>query len=158
MHQKPKLSPHSPSPFIINAWSSLLLQYPVQTLRLHLVMLLRFGCLIGYEGPSDSFIDSKNLPSALIQPDFIDENIAHDLALVRIKQLNYTPTEHFISSPLGLVPKHDGGFRKIHHLSYPHGFSVNDYIASEFATLSYSSLQSIFARIITAGRHAVLIK
>lgn len=152
---KPKLS-HSPSPFIINSWSTLLVQYPDQNLRINLVMLLRFGCLIGYEGP-DAFIDSKSLPSALIQSDVIDANIANNLALGRIVQIP-TPTEYSISSPLGLVPKYDGGFRKIHHLSYPRGSSVNDYIASEFSTLSYSSLQNLFAKIIAAGRHAVLIK
>ena len=152
---KPKLSP-PPSPFIIQAWSTLLLQYPDQTLRLHLVMLLRFGCLIGYKGP-DAFINSKKLPSALIQPDVIDQNIASNLALGRIIEID-APTNHFISSPLGLVPKHDGGFRKIHHLSYPHGSSVNDYIASEASTLSYSSLQNVFQQIVNAGRHAVLIK
>lgn len=64
-------------------------------------MLLRFGCLIGCEGP-DAFINSKNLPSALIQPDVIDQNIASNLALGRIIEID-APTNHFISSPLGLV-------------------------------------------------------
>lgn len=96
-------------------------------------MLLRFGYLIGYQGPADSFINSKNLPSALLQPDVIDDNIAHNLALGRIKQLDHTPTKHFISSPLGLVPKHDESFRKIHHLSYP--------TAPQLTTTSLQNLQ-----------------
>lgn len=119
-------------------------------------MLLRFGCLIGYEG-LDAFNDSKNLLFVLIKPDVIDANIANDLALERIVRID-KPIEHSISSLLGLVPKHDGGFKKIHHLSYPHGSSVNNYIASEFSTLSYSSLQNVFAKIIAARRHAILVK
>lgn len=152
---KSKLSP-SPSPFIINAWSTLLIPYLNQTLRIHLVMLLRFGCLIGYERP-DAFISSKILPSALIQPDVIDKNIARDLALSRITQVN-PPTDHSISSPLGLVPKHDRGFRKIHHLSYPHGSLVNDFIAFKSSTLSYSLLRNVFEKIVVAGKGIVLIK
>lgn len=46
-------------------------------------MLLSLGCLIGFKGP-DAFIDSKDLPSFLIQPDVIDKNIANNLALQKI--------------------------------------------------------------------------
>lgn len=68
------------------------------------------------------------------------------------------PFLRFISSPLGLVPKHDGGFRKIHHLSYSNGNSVNDYITEEASSLSHTSLHEIFNKVILASRHAVLIK
>ena len=57
----------------------------------------------------------------------------------RVGEVN-NPAPPFISSPLGLVPKHDGGFRKIHHLSYPSGDSVNDYVADEASSLSYTFL------------------
>ena len=119
-------------------------------------MLLRFGCLIGYQGP-DAFIDSKNLPSVLIQPDVIDNKMTSDLASGKIIQID-PPTKHSISFPLGLIPKHDGSLRKIHHLSYPSGSSVNDYITQKSSTLSYSSLHNVFAKIIKAGRHVILIK
>lgn len=33
----------------------------------------------------------KNLSSALLQPDVIDDNIVHNLALGKIKQLDHTP-------------------------------------------------------------------
>lgn len=61
---KLKLS-SSPPFFIINAWSTLLLSYPNQSLCLHLAILLWFGYLIGYQEP-DIFIDSNNLLSTLI--------------------------------------------------------------------------------------------
>ena len=35
---------------------------------------------------------------------------------------------------------------------------MNDYIADEASSLSYTSLQRIFEKVLTAGRHAVLIK
>lgn len=152
---KPRLA-YSPSPFIINAWSQLLQPYPDQELRIHLVMLLRFGCLLGYMGP-EALILSSNLPSALIDQAVIDKKLAEDLHTKRVEEI-INPTLPFISSPLILVPKHDGGLRRIHHLSYPRGSSVNDYIADEASSLSYTSLQQIFEKVLTAGRHAVLIK
>ena len=152
---KPRLA-CSPSPFIIDAWSQLLEHYQDQSLRIHLVMLLHFGCLLGYIGPETLILSSK-LPSALIDQSVIDEKLAQDLAIGRIVQIT-NPSLPFISSPLGPVPKHDGGFRKIHHLSYPRGHSVNDYIANEASPLSYTSLQRIFSRVLATGRHAVLIK
>lgn len=152
---KPRLL-RSPSPFIIHAWSRLLLQYPNQDLRIHLVILLRFGCLLGYTGPN-TFMLSSNLPSALIDPSVIDEKLSQDLSTRRVVEV-VDPVSPFITSPLGLVPKHDGGLRKIHHLSYPKGTSVNDYIAAEASALSYTSLQRIFEKVLKAGRHSVLIK
>lgn len=58
----------------------------------------------------------KTLPSALLDPEIIDNKLAHDLKLGRVVEVG-NPTCPFISSSLGLVRKHDGGFRKIHHLS-----------------------------------------
>lgn len=146
----------SPSPFVITAWSELLHHYPDSRLRIHLVMLLRFGCLLGYHG-SNAFILSKNPPSTLIDLDNIEKKITQDLYLGRIVEVE-DPSPPFISSPLGLVPKHDGGFRKIQHLSYPARSSVNDYIAPNAFALSYSSLQKVFNMVVNAGKHSVLIK
>lgn len=155
---KPRLL-NSPSPFIITAWSHLLQQYPDPNLRIHLVMLLRFGCLLGYQGP-DAFILSTNLPSALIDPTVIDDKLANELSAGRVVEVNDL-TPPFISSPLGLVPKHDAGFWKIHHLSYPPGRSVNDFtafIANEASSLSYTSLHITLDKVFIAGRHSILIK
>lgn len=68
------------------------------------------------------------------------------------------PIFPFISSPLGFVSKHDGGFWKIHHLSYLKGSLINDHITKKAFILLYTSLQKIFDKVIAVGRHAVLIK
>lgn len=70
-------------------------------------MILRFGAQLGYEGP-DTFILSKNLASALADTGIIDKNLADDLRCHRVEEVT-NPTLPFISSPLGLVPKHDEG-------------------------------------------------
>jgi hypothetical protein len=65
---------------------------------------------------------------------------------------------YFICSPLGLVPKGSGGWRRIHHLSYPRGNSVNDYIPAQWATLEYATVDQAIALIAAQGPGAMLIK
>ena len=53
----------------------------------------------------------------------------------RPKSIIPDPSQRFICSPLGLVPKTGGGWRRIHHLSFPPGSSVNDFIPTEWGAL-----------------------
>jgi hypothetical protein len=64
----------------------------------------------------------------------------------------------FICSPLGLVPKGSGGWRRIHHLSYPRGNSVNDHIPAEWAALEYATVDQAIALVAAQGPRATLIK
>ena len=144
----------SPSPFILPAWGILLRHYP-GSLYLWLVLILQFGCLLGYTGPP-AHIHSKNLVSALLDPQIITQNLEEDLLSGRV--IPATQKYPFISSPLGLVPKLNGGFRLIHHLSHPRGSSVNNYISKEASHLRYTSLRKIIKMILRAGRHCIIIK
>ncbi len=47
--------------------------------------------------------------------------------------------QQYVCSPLGLVPKHDGSWRRIHDLSFPYGDSVNDGIPQEWGALEYAT-------------------
>ena len=82
--------------------------------------------------------------------------ITEDLKAGLIKPI--TPSKPFISSPLGLVPKGDGGWRRIHHLSFPEDTSVNAFIPREFGTITYVTFDEIINNVITAGRHSIIIK
>src|ERR1700729_4438198 len=115
---------NSPSPFISQAWESRLSLYPGK-LPTHIIGILTYGCQVGYSGPF-AFILSKNLMSSKLDPKVITSQLHDDLLRGRVVQV--LPVSPFISSPLGLVPKHDGGFRRIQHLSFPTGNSVNDFI------------------------------
>ena len=150
---KPPLA-SSPSPFHPKAWVARLQQYPSQ-LGNTLTSILTYGACIGYEGPRQS-IQSKNLSSASLDPKTIQVQLDSDLADGRVTRVR--PGTHFISSPLGLVPKHDGGFRRIHHLSHPEGNSVNDYIPAHYAALTYTRLAEVLNAISHSGRHSVIIK
>jgi hypothetical protein len=56
------------------------------------------------------------------------------------------------------VPKQNGTLRRIQHLSYPAGRSVNDFIPSDYGTITYTRLDEILRQIIVAGRGALLFK
>lgn len=123
-----------------------------------LINILQYGVQTGYTGPLTSHIVSRNLRSALLDPQVIDKKLQLDLSTGRVISTSLDPSVPYISSPLGLVPKHDGGLRRIHHLSYPQGLSVNDHITKEAAHLTYTTLQEIINLIIKAGRHCIIIK
>ena len=55
------------------------------------------------------------------------------------------------------MPKHDGGWRTIYHLSAPHGNSINDYINPDY-TLSYCSVDDAYAILNLLGTGALMSK
>ena len=130
---------YSPSPFILPAWGILLRHYPGPLYPL-LLLVLQFGCLLGYTGPS-TWIMSKNLASALLDPQIIIEKLKDDLLSGRV--IPAIQSYPFISSLLSFVPKFIGGLCRIHHLSHPRGSLVNDFILQEASNLRYTSLRKV---------------
>ena len=145
---------HSPSLFNPRAWSILLRHYE-RTLPFQLLLILRFGVMIGYQRP-ESTLTSQNLRSAFLDAAIIDRKLDEDLKSGRVAPA--TQSSPFVSSPVGLVLKSNGGLRRIHHLSYPRGQSVNDFIPKEACKLKYATLENIFTWVRRAGRGAVIIK
>ena len=146
----------SPSPFIISGWRDLLYLYPGD-LPETLINILDYGALLGYEGP-DQRIVSRNHSTVNISPDDIKSKLEVDIAQSRIVIALLNPSDRFISSPLGLVPKNDGGFRRIHDLSYPLQSSVNTHIDKSYGALHYTHIEHILDDIVKAGRHCVILK
>jgi len=95
----------------------------------------------------------KNYLSLRDNEDLISKKIVTDLALGRIQTTNSV-----VTLPLGLVPKADGGFRRIYNLSLPKGSLVNDLINLAWATLYYTWVETILAYIIIASRGYYLVK
>ncbi len=118
-------------------------------------MIIRFGVEIGYKDPMDTFILSENLASALEDTEIIDNKLRDDLALQQVVEIK-APAPPFISSPLGLVPKHDGDWRKIHHLSHLRGHSVNDQIPDGKGEMRYTQFQDVLRMVTRAGRNCAI--
>jgi hypothetical protein len=110
------------------------------------------GFPLHYTGSCWSFL-SKNLLSALSNPLAVDAKICKELAASCLAgPFIDPPFQEFRVSPLGIVPnKVPGQFRLIHHLSYPHRVSVNDGIAEEHSSVSYSTLDDAIELIKQLG-------
>lgn len=84
----------------------------------------------------------------------IREQLCHN----PLTQLASVPTAHYISSPLGLVPKHDGEWRRVHDLSYPKNSRVNDHIPHTFGALEYVTFDDAVDALLAAGHRALMVK
>ena len=56
------------------------------------------------------------------------------------------------------MPKKDGSFRLIHHLSYPSGSSVNDFIDSELCSVNYTSFEVALEMLAKLGNGALVAR
>ena len=123
-----------------------------------LIYNLQHGCDISYTGPHFTHF-SNNLTSASQQPDILDINIAAEYqAGCILGPFRTPPLPNFCCSGLGLVPKHDGGWCAIYHLSVPYGSSINDSINLQDYTLSYCSVDNPFAIVCVLGRGTLMAK
>ncbi|XP_043207958.1 uncharacterized protein LOC122388832 isoform X1 [Amphibalanus amphitrite] len=103
---------------------------------------------------------THNLPSCDLAPQIIDDYVSSELKAGRLAGPfaadGPSPVKRI--SPIGLVPKKSpGSFRVIHHLSFPAGESINDYIPREFTAVQYGSLDEA-VEYISHFDHAFLAK
>lgn len=89
----------------------------------------------------------------------LKKKIDKEIALGRIAgPFNYEPLGNLRLSPIGVVAKKDGGWRLIHHLSYPFDYSVNDFIDTEACSVQYTSFDEVLDMIVKLGSGAFLGK
>ena len=137
-------------------WEKYLIKHPDRIYANTLLDIISFGAKIGYTGP-DQFIISKNLVSANEAPATLDKDLAVQIEKDRVVKLTAPPAK-FISSPLGLAPKPNGEWRRIHHLSHPRDHSVNDYIPEEWGTIEYPTFDDAVSKIRAHGQGCLLVK
>ena len=132
--------------------------HPDQNFVHELIHNIQCGCNIGYAGPQFSHCN-RNLPSAYQQPSILDSALTEECKAGRILgPFDAPPLPNFRCSDLGLVPKHDGGWRMIYHLSAPHGYSINDHINPDAYSLSYCSVDNAYAIVNLLGTGALMSK
>ena len=78
-----------------------------------------------------SRVEMNNHPSASAGSPYFEQ--ADQQIFQEVVNGNYIKVDKppIIVSPLGVIPKPDGGVRIIHDCSRPHGLAVNDYVSSE---------------------------
>ena len=104
--------------------------------------------------------DSKNLKSANLLPDVVRQKIKGEIEAGRVAgPFDRRPLPNLRVSPLGLVPKREPGeYRLIHHLSYPSGDSVNDFIDTQLCSVQYTSFDAAIHMIQDLGKGCLLGK
>lgn len=146
------------TPINISKLSEFLNLYPN---RKHAQILLdgfSNGFRVNYEGPRVS-TECNNLISAKDHEFQLGEKIIKEVNAGRIAgPFHRAPFANLRLSPVGLVPKKDGGWRMIQHLSYPQGSSVNEFIDPELATVQYTSFDKVLDTISGIGRGAQLAR
>ena len=117
------------------------------------------GFSLHYSGEHKSF-ESKNLPSTNKNPDGVRQKIYKEIQAGRVAgPFCKLPFKKFRISPLGLVPKHKPGeFLLIHHLSFPKGDSVNDFIDPKLCSVSYIRFDVAVHMVQRLGKGALLGK
>ncbi|KAF4771974.1 hypothetical protein HAV15_011132 [Penicillium sp. str.  len=128
----------SPSPLHARSWSNLLRYYPGD-LGSTIAGILTYGVQVGYRGKKQTRYSSNH---QIHEPGMITAKLAEDLNLGRVR-LASRPS--FVS-PLGLVPQHDGGWRRIHDLSWPPGQGLNQGIPDSWSAIEYMTIDDIYNR------------
>lgn len=133
------LNSHPITPVNASMLCSYLLDYTPH-LRQYLIEGFSGGFRLHFHGERNSRC-SPNLASALEQPEVMTTKLTKEWSAGRIAgPFSAPPFVNFVTSPLGVVPKKNpGNFRIIHHLSYPEGKSVNDFIPDDKSTVHYAS-------------------
>ena len=68
------------------------------------------------------------------------------------------PYSNLRCSGIGVVPKKDGGWRLINHLSAPSDSSINDYIDAKDFSLQYATIDDAIKICHTLGKGALMAK
>ena len=123
-----------------------------------LIKDLVHGCSIGYHGPQFP-ATAKHLSSALQHTSIIDESLKKETETGCILgPFDSPPLPNLWCSGLGAIPKHDGGWRIIYHLSAPTGSSINDFFDANTYTLTYCTVDDAYTIINKLGLGALLSK
>jgi hypothetical protein len=155
----PSDEPDLPSsgPLLVEGWCKCLEKHPDRYFVSAILGIITRGAKIGYIGPH-IFRIGANHTSANEAPDILAADVNKQLQAGRLTALSAPLPNPYVCSPLGLVPKHDGGWRRIHDLSYPKSTSVNDGIPRDRGALEYAAVDDAIAALIAQGRGAVLLK
>lgn len=132
--------------------------YPDEIVKNELLDGFQNGFKLHYNGPRGP-VDCNNLISVRQNENLALNLVNKEIQLGRIAgPFLERPFPSLRLSPIGLVPKKDGAFRLIQHLSYPKGASVNDFIDPQLCTIQYASFDNAIALLNSLGPGALMGK
>ena len=127
--------------------------------RKHLLAGFSHGFRLHFQGPQEGLC-SNNLVSASEHASIVDQKLAKEIQAGRIiRPFEKPPLHNLKVSPLGVTPKKvQSEYRMIHHLSFPFGGPVNDFIPPEFCSVQYATVDDAVQIIKLLGRGCALAK
>ncbi len=144
-------------PLRVDGWCFWMKNHPDLTFAKTLAAIIRKGAKTGYQGQI-LYHNHPNHQSARAAPDILTADLQKQLQHDRLTQVDPQTEPRYVCSPLGLVPKHDGGWRRIHDLSFPRGDSVNDGIPQEWGALEYTTYDDAVNALLQQGPGAIFVK
>lgn len=142
------------SPINVSRVLSYLQEYPNHDVVIELGEGFKNGFRLNYTGPR-IFRESPNLLSANEHHEELKLKIGKEVELGRIAgPFKTLPISNLQISPIGLVPKSNGGWRLITHLSYPNAGGINQFIDPEHCTVKYTSFDRVVEMLSQIGRGA----
>ncbi|XP_071097708.1 uncharacterized protein [Haliotis cracherodii] len=163
----------APSPVDLNEMAPWLRQYARVNYRdaNYLWVGFSFGFKLEFQGSRTGRL-ARNLRSATHQDTagYVKQKLQKEVDLGRMAgPFKDTPLDNLQVSPIGLVPKKQPGygqhlgkhaeeFRLIHHLSYPRGKSINDFIDTEACSVVYARFDEATQMVQQLGKGALLAK
>ena len=144
-------------PLRVDAWMLWMKKHPDKEFLETLSGILRKGAKIGHRGDIPLH-RNENHHSALDAPDILTADLQEQLQHDRLTLVNPHEEPRYVCSPLGLVPKHDGGWRRIHDLFFPRHASVNDGIDQAWGALEYTTFDDAVDALLQQGRGAQFVK
>lgn len=148
----------APIPVTLNILKSMLTNYQDQNTAHELLDGFEYGFNNHYSGTREFHV-SKNMKSAETHADKLHLKIYQEISQERIAgPFNTRPRSNIRCSPIGLVPKQQGGWRMICYLSAPQGNSVNDFIDHSLCSVHYTLFDSIISMVQKLGPGALLGK
>ncbi len=116
-------------------------------------MLFLHNALLGYNW-SEACVLSSYLLLALVDPTKINDKLSNNLVAGCLFQVSLFPP--FLYFLIMLAFKSNDEFQKIHHSSFPPGFSVHDCIQKELCIAV--TLDNVFQKGVAVGWYGVIIK
>lgn len=146
------------TPLRPQVFARFLASHPNEAFVSRLIHSLTNGFDIGYVGPHTQ-LTAPNLPSAYQYPSVVDEALQKEIAEHRLAgPYSAPPFNNLHCSGIGVVPKKDGGWRLIYHLSAPSGHSINDFINKDEFSLQYKTVDDAIRMCQTLGPGALMAK
>ena len=149
------------TPLVQVQWQRYLSNHPNNTLVNFFISGISQGFRLGFNRPLSQLKSvRKNLSSAVLHPEVVDEYLAAELEKSRLagpfSKLDI-PYAHI--SRFGVIPKkYSQQWRLIVDLSHPIGFSVNNGIPKDLCSLSYITVDTAIQHILSLGPGSLLAK